>query len=80
MVEAGQRYRHYKTGNLYRIIALGKHSETLEPMVVYEAQYENPESRVWIRPLSMFEEMVEWPKGSGITVPRFALAQRDAAL
>jgi hypothetical protein len=72
MTEAGALYRHYKTGNTYRVIALGKHSETLEEMVVYEAQYDNPESKIWVRPRGMFEEDVEWPKGSSSMVPRFA--------
>ena len=69
--ETGGRYRHYKTGNEYVVIALGKHSETLEPLVVYEAQYANPESKVWVRPQALFEETVEWPKGSGVMVERF---------
>ena len=64
-------YRHYKTGNTYRVIALAKHSETLEDMVVYEAQYDNDMSKAWVRPRAMFEEEVEWPKGSGSMVPRF---------
>jgi len=71
MVEVGGVYRHFKTGNTYRVVALGKHSETLEDMVVYEAQYENPISSIWVRPQGMFEEKTEWPKGSGILVARF---------
>lgn len=71
MIEVGGLYRHFKTGNTYRVLALGKHSETLEDVVVYEAQYENPESKVWIRPRTMFEEIIEWPTGSGTLVPRF---------
>ncbi len=58
-IEAGQFYKHFKTGKLYKILAVGKNSETLEPMVVYEAQYDNPESKVWIRPLAMFDQEVE---------------------
>lgn len=34
-ITVGKIYRHYK-GNIYKIIALGKHSETLEDMVVYQ--------------------------------------------
>lgn len=33
MIEPG-RYRHYK-GNEYEVIGTARHSETLEPMVVY---------------------------------------------
>jgi len=31
-------YRHYK-GNEYEVIGIGKHSETLEDLVVYKALY-----------------------------------------
>lgn len=52
-------YRHSKTGNMYKAHFVAKHSETLEDFVVYEALYENDKSRYWVRPLSMFEEIVE---------------------
>ena len=48
-------YRHYK-GNLYRVLAVGRHSETLEEMVVYESLTHPGE--VWVRPASMWEETV----------------------
>lgn len=51
-------YRHYK-GDLYRVIGTGKHSETLEDLVFYEALYGNPRPKLWVRPLSMFAEDVE---------------------
>lgn len=41
----------------YYIVA--KHSETLEELVVYEALYDNPEVKLWVRPKKMFEEEVE---------------------
>lgn len=69
--EVGGRYRNFKTGNEYIVLALGKHSETLEDVVIYEAQYDNDMSKVWVRPRAMFEEDVEWPKDSGTLVPRF---------
>ncbi len=31
-------YRHYK-GNDYRVLGLARHSETLAPLVVYQALY-----------------------------------------
>ena len=40
-------YRHYK-GNLYELMELATHSETLEKMVVYRALY--GERGVWVRP------------------------------
>ena len=49
-----------------RLIALAKHSETLEPMVVYEALY--GEGGLWVRPASMWNEHVERDGYSG---PRF---------
>ena len=50
------RYRHFK-GNEYRVLYIAKHSETLEPMVVYQALY--GEGGVWVRPASMWNETVE---------------------
>lgn len=52
----GKYYRHFK-GNIYRVLHIAKHSETLEDMVVYQAMY--GERGIWIRPLSMFEEVIE---------------------
>ena len=59
-------YRHYK-GNDYRVIGLARHSETLEPVVVYQALY--GERGTWVRPAAMFVETVEVV---GKRVPRFA--------
>ena len=50
------RYRHYK-GNEYRVIGLARHSETLAPMVIYQALY--GERGTWVRPAAMWGEMVE---------------------
>ncbi len=49
-------YRHFK-GNIYRVLHIAKHSETLEDMVVYQAMY--GERGIWVRPLAMFEEEIE---------------------
>ena len=49
------KYRHYK-GNEYEVLYIAKHSETLEPMVVYRALY--GEHGVWVRPASMWNETV----------------------
>lgn len=51
-------YKHAKSGNEYRVVCLAKHSETLEDLVVYEALYDNKESKFWVRPATMFTEMV----------------------
>jgi len=61
------RYRHYK-GNCYRVIALARHSETLEEMVVYKALYKNRAGALWVRPKDMFLETVTV---EGRAVPRF---------
>lgn len=58
-------YRHFK-GNLYRLLYVAKHSETLEPMVVYQALY--GEMGIWVRPAAMWSEHVERSDYSG---PRF---------
>lgn len=59
------RYRHFK-GNEYQVIGIARHSETLEPMVVYRALY--GEGGLWVRPASMWAERVERDGYSG---PRF---------
>jgi hypothetical protein len=58
-------YRHFK-GNSYKVVMIAKHSETLEDFVIYQALY--GEMGMWIRPLAMFEEFVEF---EGKTVKRF---------
>jgi hypothetical protein len=64
-------YRHYK-GNEYRVVALARHSETREVVVVYQALY--GERGLWVRPAAMFVETVVI---AGQTVPRFALVRAD---
>lgn len=49
------KYRHFK-GNEYRVLAIGKHSETGEEMVVYQALYGDRE--VWVRPANMWNDIV----------------------
>lgn len=49
------KYRHFK-GNEYEVIAIAKHSETLEEMVVYKALY--GDGGYWVRPASMWNETV----------------------
>jgi len=48
-------YRHYK-GNLYELVDIVNHSETLEKMVLYRALY--GEKELWVRPISMWDEKV----------------------
>ena len=49
-------YRHFK-GNVYRVLHIARHSETLEEMVVYQAMY--GERGTWVRPKTMFGELIE---------------------
>lgn len=58
-------YRHFK-GNHYRVLYIATHSETLEPMVIYQALY--GEGSIWARPLNMWNETVE---RDGKTFKRF---------
>lgn len=67
MIKLG-KYRHFK-GSMYEVIAVAKHSETLEELVVYKALY--GEGQVWVRPLSMWEERVVF---DGKEIPRFTYA------
>lgn len=57
------KYKHYK-GNEYEVIAIAKHSETMEAMVVYRALY--GENEVWVRPAEMWNERV----GEGLRFTR----------
>ncbi len=50
------KYRHFK-GNMYEVIGIAKHSETLEEMVVYRALY--GEGELWVRPAAMWYETIE---------------------
>ena len=54
-IEIGKTYKHYK-GNLYKIIALAKHSETNEDMIVYQNVEKGD---IWVRPKSMWNETVK---------------------
>lgn len=61
------RYQHYK-GNLYEVLGVARHSETLEELVVYRQLYGN--GGLWVRPRAMFEEQVNG-------LPRFAPIERE---
>ncbi len=59
------KYRHFK-GKEYRVLGIASHSETLEPMVIYQALYGN--QGLWVRPAQMWTETVE---RDGYHGPRF---------
>ena len=58
-------YMHYK-GLRYEVLGVVRHSETLEPLVLYRAEY--GERGLWVRPFAMFTEDVEI---EGVRQPRF---------
>lgn len=59
------KYRHFKGGE-YELLGIARHSETLEPMVVYRALY--GDGGLWVRPASMWTETVDKENYHG---PRF---------
>lgn len=63
------KYRHFK-GNLYEVIGVANHSETMEEMVVYRALY--GEHGLWVRPAAMWEEVVD---RDGYHGPRFQFVE-----
>ena len=64
-IELG-RYRHYKGGE-YEVLGVVRHSETLEPLVLYRPLYS--QTGMWVRPFFMFSESVDF---NGKTQPRFS--------
>jgi hypothetical protein len=61
----GDVYEHYSKKQ-YRILAIARHSETLEEVVVYQSLYGAGD--IWVRPLNMFLESVVI---DGVSQPRF---------
>ena len=59
------RYRHYKGGE-YEVLGVVRHSETMEPLVLYRPLYNS--SGDWVRPFEMFFGEVEVDGGKQ---PRF---------
>jgi hypothetical protein len=58
-------YKHFK-GEIYKVIGVGRHSETLEEMVIYiHDSKEYGKDSLWARPLSMWFERIERDGYSG---------------
>jgi hypothetical protein len=61
-------YEHYK-GKRYRVLGVGRHTETDDYFVVYTPLYEHQgQPDIWLRPYVMFMETI---KIEGRTTPRF---------
>ena len=67
-IQIGGIYRHYKSGELYRVLDLGIMEGTDKVGVIYEAQ--NGEKIVWVRDFDTFNEKVLY---EGKEVSRFQL-------
>lgn len=65
------KHRHFK-GNCYEVIGVGRHSETMEEMVVYRALY--GEHGLWVRPAAMWTEIVD---RDGYHGPRFQFLESN---
>lgn len=66
-IVVGGIYEHFKKMR-YKVLAIARHSETLEELVVYQALY--GEGGMWVRPVVMFLEKVPV---DGKSLPRFKL-------
>lgn len=65
----GGKYRHFK-GNVYKVLAVAKHSEDLSELVIYERI---SDKKTWARPEEMFTDSVIIDEKA---VPRFELIEK----
>lgn len=61
-IKVGDKFRHFK-GTVYQILAVAKHTETAETLVVYADKKGN----TWARPIDMFCSLVDRKKYPHIT-------------
>ena len=67
-----QYYRHFRNGQIYRLLCIATIEATGEEAVVYQAMY--GEQKIWIRPKANFFEGV---MHEGKMVPRFTPVTMD---
>ena len=53
-IKQGDKFRHFK-GTVYQVIALAKHTESEETLVVYK----DADGNAWARPIEMFCSLVD---------------------
>jgi hypothetical protein len=56
-IKKGDKFRHFK-GTVYTVIALAKHTETEEELVIYRDE----QGSTWARPIEMFSSLVDKEK------------------
>lgn len=75
-VKINATYRHFK-GNLYKVIAIARDSETLEEIVIYQALYNSEEfgeNAIWARKKGNFTSNVQI---NGKETKRFEIEKED---
>jgi hypothetical protein len=64
-IKPGEKYIHFKNKDQqYEIVAIAKHTETLEDMVVYKKLYGDGD--IWVRPLEMFLDTKKLEDGTEV--------------
>ena len=61
-IKAGDKFKHFK-GTVYTVVAIARHTETEESLVVYA----DPQGNTWARPLEMFCSLIDKDKYPQIT-------------